>query len=212
MSTLSEHCKNLISKDANAVCFIKGGPYNQCINGKILFYSSDQGTVICSDISGLPDNSCNIFGFHIREKCRLNQKEASSKLLKAALLPMPQEIAEFLEEEPGSLGVYIEMLRLADNVPVALDYVWYHIRFSYLLSENLESELYEIIRKRDGTQMNIAAGYLDIGLATAQEAELLKVKKGEPLLIERVNIVDNNGKPVHYGKMLIVGRRYRLYY
>ena len=42
--------------------------------------------------------------------------------------------------------------------------------------------------------------------------ELLKVKKGEPLLIERVNIVDNNGKPVHYGKMLIVGRRYRLYY
>ena len=67
MSTLSEHCKNLISKDANAVCFIKGGPYNQCINGKILFYNSDQGTVICIDISGLPDNSCNIFGFHIHE-------------------------------------------------------------------------------------------------------------------------------------------------
>lgn len=181
----------------------------ELVSDGVLVKERGKGTYVCDKAMNVQVQKINRSFY---EKCRLNQKEASSKLLKAALLPMPQEIAEFLEEEPGSLGVYTEMLRLADNVPVALDYVWYHIRFSYLLSENLESELYEIIRKRDGTQMNIAAGYLDIGLATAQEAELLKVKKGEPLLIERVNIVDNNGKPVHYGKMLIVGRRYRLYY
>ena len=86
MSTLSEHCKNLISKDANAVCFIKGGPYNQCINGKILFYNSDQGTVICIDISGLPDNSCNIFGFHIHEgmTCTGNENELPTRREKEA--------------------------------------------------------------------------------------------------------------------------------
>ena len=80
MSTLSEHCKNLISKEPNAVCFIKGGPYNQCINGKLLFYSTDQGTVICVDIAGLPDNSCNIFGFHIHEgtSCTGNETDPFS--------------------------------------------------------------------------------------------------------------------------------------
>ena len=54
-------------------------------------------------------------------------------------------------------------------------------------------------------------GYLDIGLATSAEAEMLKVKKGEPLLVLHTNVVDDAGKPVHYGKMLIVGRRYRFY-
>lgn len=145
------------------------------------------------------------------ETCRANHKEPSTRLLKVAREPLQSPMAEYLGLKAGEMGIYIEMLRMADGTPIALDYNWYHPRFTYLLSEDLESEIYAIIRKKDGLHMYTDMGYLDIGLATSAEAEMLKVKKGEPLLVLHTNVVDDAGKPVHYGKMLIVGRRYRFY-
>lgn len=145
------------------------------------------------------------------ETCRLNGKTPGSTLLRAGFEPVPERVARYLQINSGDKCVYIEILRKADDLPIALDYTWYHPRFVYLLAEDLESEIYGILRKREGIHPRTEMGYLDIGLATAAEAGMLDVPKGEPLLLLHTNVVDDRGQPVHYGKMVTVSRRYRFY-
>ena len=61
----------------------------ELVSDGVLVKERGKGTYVCDKAMNVQVQKINRSFY---EKCRLNQKEASSKLLKAALLPMPQEI------------------------------------------------------------------------------------------------------------------------
>lgn len=68
----------MFRKPANAVAIVKGSRKHPGIMGKVMFYNTNEGTIVRAEIKGLPVSSdvCSqhVFGFHIHvgESCTGN--------------------------------------------------------------------------------------------------------------------------------------------
>ena len=94
---------------------------------------------------------------------------------------------------PDEKILTLERIRLMDNKPVLLELNKFPESFSFLFGENLNDvSLFEVLKKH-GIIMDHSRKTLDIVFATSQEAKLLDIAKGYPLLrIEsRIHDVDN---------------------
>lgn len=58
------------------------------------------------------------------DEMRRRGMEPSSRVLRAATMPAPRDVAAALELEPGAEVVYLRRVRLADGAPMALEENW----------------------------------------------------------------------------------------
>lgn len=113
---------------------------------------------------------------------------------------------------PVSAPVYhIHRLRLINQEPVMLErYVIPTRRFPDLEKHDLVNRsMYAIMETEYGVSISRARQSLEPVVATEYEAELLGVKPGAPLMLERRLSFDLEGQPVEYGKDLYRGDRFR---
>jgi GntR family transcriptional regulator len=119
------------------------------------------------------------------------------------------------DDEHDRLGadevVVLRRVRLADDEPIALERaVFPAARVEPLLHGDLEREsLFETL-VRGGVVPTAGRAALAAEGATADDARLLGIKRGEPLLVERRLIRDQNGDPVEWTESRYVGSRYGL--
>jgi GntR family transcriptional regulator len=106
---------------------------------------------------------------------------------------------------------YVRRLRLLNKEPVLLEtFVLSARRFPQLERFNLaKRSVYEIMETEYGVTVSRARQSLEPVIATEYEAQLLKVKPGAPLMLERRIGLDENDKPVEYGRDLYRGDRFR---
>ncbi len=69
--------------------------------------------------------------------------------------------------------------------------------------------VYQIMADEYGVPVASVRQSLEPVVATRYEAELMQVKSGAPLLLERRIACDGAGRPVEYGKDLYRGDRFR---
>ena len=105
----------------------------------------------------------------------------------------------------------IHRLRLLNGEPVLLErYLLPAARFPELHKHNLSRRsMYEVLEKEYGVTVSQARQSLEPVTATEYEAELLRVKPGAPLMLERRLSFDAAGRPIEYGKDLYRGDRFR---
>ncbi len=124
----------------------------------------------------------------------------------------PESISQRLELPPGKQVLCIDRIRLGDDIPIGL-------QTSYLaLTENQDihreeleevGSLYRILQDKFGILPTEAEETLEVTLATPQEAALLQIKAGAPLLLNERLMYNQNRQPVEYVKILYRGDRYR---
>ncbi|PWM41144.1 MAG: GntR family transcriptional regulator [Clostridiales bacterium] len=148
-------------------------------------------------------------GFY--ESCYINHLSPSSKTVHAEIEEMPGNIKEALGITGESMGLHCRFIRFVDKRPIMLDEVWYVPRFFYLLDGDINGALYPLIRERENCSLSIAGGYVETCRATQSEAEMLKIKKDDTLLLVVTVVKDDQFRPVHWGKKLILGERFRLF-
>ena len=117
------------------------------------------------------------------------------------------------DEEERRLGVsdvvVLRRVRLADGKPVALERAVFP-------AERVHDALDGDLERRSLFQTLVAAGLyptsgsaaLAAEAASAEDARLLRVRKGAPLLVERRLIRDQDGKPLESTESRYVGSRY----
>lgn len=113
---------------------------------------------------------------------------------------------------PVSAPVYdIHRLRLINGEPVMLERFTIPVRrFPGLEDHDLANRsMYEIMEKEYGVSVSRARQSLEPAVAADYEAELLGVKPGAPLMLERRLSFDKEHQPVEYGKDLYRGDRFR---
>lgn len=113
---------------------------------------------------------------------------------------------------PVSAPVYdIHRLRLINGEPVMLERFTIPVRrFPGLEGNDLANRsMYEIMEKEYGVTVSRARQSLEPVVAADYEAELLGVKPGAPLMLERRLSFDKDHQPVEYGKDLYRGDRFR---
>lgn len=150
--------------------------------------------------------------------CEANGLTASSKVVKREVIePEPEERRDLKLDDEDYL-IYIQRIRYAGNEPLMLENNYFsYKKFSFLLTENLEGSLYELLREKYGVNpadpdkdlLSNTRTTIEIARASEEEARLLEVPSGEPLFFINTLIYDDKRRPVHIGRQYVIGERYK---
>lgn len=126
-------------------------------------------------------------------------------------IPADEKIAKHLDIETDEDVIVIRRLRRLNNEPIVLDKT--HVPYKLcpgLLNEDLSGQsLYSYIEGKYNLKINKGIRYIESVVANEEEAKLLNVKKGAPLLyIESIGYLDD-GTPLEYYNALHRGDRIR---
>ena len=105
--------------------------------------------------------------------------------------------------------IKINRLRISDGNPVIIEETRFSQKYAFLLGENLEGSLYEILA-HNGIIVSGGKRTIRICNTTKEEAELLEVEENEVMLYMKDICVDVNGTPIHSCKSIINPRRYEI--
>jgi GntR family transcriptional regulator len=145
------------------------------------------------------------------DEMRRHGRVPSSKVLERTQRPGTPVEARRLRIEDGAEVVVVRRIRLADDEPVAIEQaVLREDAADAVLAADLESgSLHATLRE---AELVPTSGRATIGSEPAQgeDARLLGVQKGWPLLVERRVILDQNGAPLETTETRYAAGRYAL--
>jgi GntR family transcriptional regulator len=130
------------------------------------------------------------------EEMRLRGMTPGSRLLEVGQRrPDPEESAA-LELDADARVVVVHRLRLADELPMAIERTTVHPGCAGVLGSDLETGSLHAAFEAHGRRPTAARGTLSSHLATDADAELLGVPAGSPLLVERRVVFDQDERPI----------------
>ena len=127
------------------------------------------------------------------------------------VIPNPK-ILQKLELPPSTKVLRIERIRLGDGVPIGLQTSYLALREGQEITrEELETQgsLYTILQEKLRIIPSEADETLEVTLATPDEAALLEIVEGAPLLLSERVLFAQDRHPVEFVKILYRGDRYR---
>jgi GntR family transcriptional regulator len=106
---------------------------------------------------------------------------------------------------------YVHRLRLLNQEPVLLERFMVPAEYfpDFERFDLARRSLYEIMQTEYGVSVARARQSLEPVVATEYEGKLLGIKPGAPLMLERRLTVDQDDRPIEYGKDLYRGDRFR---
>lgn len=135
----------------------------------------------------------------------------SSRLLDRAIRPSTRAEAAALALAPGEPIVEVRRIRLADGEPIALEMAALVVDCAtVVLGADLESGSLHAAIRAAGFRLRTGTGTVGAAAATAEDARLLDIRRGDPLLIERRVIVDDNGRRIESTESRYPAERYAL--
>ena len=135
----------------------------------------------------------------------------SSRVLEAGTVPAVAEVASQLQIEINSPVFRLRRLRLADNLPVAIEEAWLPT-MRYPGIEKLDFSrlsLYQTLRDRYEIQVGCANEILEARSASKCESELLQVQPRASLLVISRTLRSMDGSPLEAAHSIYRGDRYR---
>ena len=116
-----------------------------------------------------------------------------------------------LDLRPGESVVVVRRLRLADDVPVALEMaVLVRRTATVVFAADLETGSLHEALARDGLQLRRGEATISAEAATREDARLLGIRPSHPLLVERRVIRDIHGRAIEATESRYPGDRYAL--
>ncbi len=124
---------------------------------------------------------------------------AGSRVLSAAVVRADDVTTRALALEPGALVCDVVRIRLADGTPISLEHARLPAdRFPDLLEQSLGGSIYELLEQRYATVPAEAEERIEVREASQDEAEILAVPAGAPLLAITRTTVDGDGRPIEF--------------
>ena len=126
----------------------------------------------------------------------------------------PVKILQKLELTAGSHVLRIERIRLGDNTPIGLQTSFLALNEEQKITvEEMEKSgsLYRLLQEKFNIIPSEADETLEVTLASPEEAELLQINVGAPLLLSERVLFSQNRQPIEFVKILYRGDRYRYY-
>jgi GntR family transcriptional regulator len=133
----------------------------------------------------------------------INYQRPPEKVL--ALLELPPETPELL---------HIQRLRLGNGTPMGLLDSYYVLPEGVTFTRaDLESygSIYQLLQERFHLTPTEADETLEVTLASPEEAALLQISPGSPLLLSERTTYSQYRRPMEFVKILYRGDRYRYY-
>lgn len=179
------------------------------VNEGVFYREQGKGTFVSRH--KITQQLIHLTGF--TEDIRARGQRPSTKVLSAQMCPADETTAERLRIQPGQLLFCLQRLRLADDEPLAIELSQLNFKgCEKLLEEDLESNsLYRLLEARYGVPLMEAEQELEAGLVGNEEAQLLKIAVGSPVLYTRRTTYTDRNQPIEYAKAVYCGNKYTFY-
>ena len=124
--------------------------------------------------------------------------QVGTAVLTQRIVPAPVAIAGELDLEVAADVVELVRLRSVDGAPN-------HVAHSFLPAARFprvaeacldDGSLYDLLRQEYDADLARARIVVDVGTATPEEADLLRIVAGSPLLVVRTTVRDSGGSPL----------------
>ncbi|UBH06665.1 hypothetical protein K8P10_002176 [Leucobacter sp. Psy1] len=123
----------------------------------------------------------------------------TTRSLVHAIVPAPAEIATQLGVAPGSNVLHLRRVRSSEGTPVAILENYLPVPYTDITEGDLDTRgLYQVLRAR-GVAIRIANQAISARLAHGDEADLLGVARGGPVLTTERVVFNDAGEVVEYG-------------
>jgi len=134
-----------------------------------------------------------------------------TKVLHQRTVGASEKIAKYLEIKPGTKVIDIQRLRFIDNEPIQLvtTYIPSSLCPDLIDVDLTHGSLYNYLEKEYGIFLARGRRYIESVLCNDNEAKLLEIEKGAPLLMLDSVSYTENGQPVEYYHALHRGDRSR---
>lgn len=146
------------------------------------------------------------------QMCESIGVKPGGQTLENKIMVPENKVLEGLGLAEDSQVVHISRIRLADQEPVSLEHSYFSLKYAFLLGENLENKsLFQALKAKADVEVAISEKRIGICRATSKEAELLKVKKNDPLLFIKSVAYTREHEPIYYGIQIYSGERFAFY-
>ena len=136
---------------------------------------------------------------------------AGTRVLSARLTEPGDVAAQALHTRPGELVVDLVRIRLADGSPFSLENARLPAkRFPGLLELPLGGSVYELIEDHFDVSPAKATERIEVVQAAPDEAMILEVEPGAPLLAITRTVTDADGEPIEFSRDLFRADRTRI--
>ena len=173
----------------------------------LLFRAPGRGTFVAEAPTHRRANSLLSFSNEMRRQGRV----PTSRIVGRALRAPTREEALRLQLKQGEKVLWLKRIRLADGEPLALESTRLNRRTAAaVLRASLERESLHAVLVRAGFPPTKGRATIDAEAATADDARWLQMRKGDPMLVERRVIVDDQGRPLEFTESRYPADRYAL--
>lgn len=126
----------------------------------------------------------------------------------------PTSILQRLELPQGTTMLRLERIRLGNDIPIGLQTSFLILEPGQTITRaDMEAagSLYRLLQEKFHIIPSEADETLEATIASKEEAELLQIEEGAPLLLSERVLFAQNRRPVEYVKILYRGDRYQYY-
>ena len=183
--------------------------YRELVTEGLLIRKRAKGTFVSPPIK----NSFTVVGplFGMTENLTKDGLKSSNKILTQEVIAASEEVKGELRLPQGASVVHLYNLRLADGLPFAIEDMYFSAdRFPVLAEMDMNNRsVYATLDKLYNAHPQEALDLMTAGSATREEARLLGINKGAPVMRVKRMSTDRQGLPVEYSKVVFHAERYQ---
>ncbi len=173
----------------------------------LVFRVRGRGTFVGEAPTHRRANSLLSFSNEMHRKGRV----PTSRVLGRALRAPSREEAVRLQLKDDEKVLWLRRIRLADGVPIAVESTRLHRRTAAaVLAADLQRESLHAVLVRAGCLPTRGRATINAEPASADDARWLKMRRGDPMLVERRVILDQQERPLEYTESRYPADRYAL--
>jgi GntR family transcriptional regulator len=183
--------------------------YRELVSEGLLIRKRAIGTFVAPPIK----RSYTVTGplFSMTENLSADALEPSNTILLQEVIPASQEIMQELKLPESARVIHLRNLRLAKQLPFAIEEMYFSCdRFPALADLDLnDCSVYVALEEIYDAHPQEALDLITAGSATSQEAGLLGINKGAPVMrLKRIS-TDRLGLPVEFSRVVFHADRYQ---
>lgn len=134
--------------------------------------------------------------------------DPETRVLEAGLVRAPSNVARTLAIPAGSPATFMRRLRVLDGRPVAIHMAYLPGRLSSVLDADMTGSLSDLLASM-GARVERAEDTVEAVAASRDDAQLLELQPGAPLVFIRGTAYSAANEPVRYSEALYPGDRWR---
>lgn len=183
--------------------------YRELVTEGLLIRKRAKGTFV----SPPSKRSYTVIGplWSVTESMLRDGLKPSNKILKQEVIAPDAEIREELRLPEDAQVIHLHNLRMVDQLPFSVEHMYFSAeRFPKLASMDLNNRsVYATLERLYDAHPQDALDVVSAGAATREEAGLLGINKGAPVMRVKRMSTDRQGLPVEYSRVVLHAERYQ---